>query len=134
SDEPYFPWVEALNLYKFDYIIVDESHYARNPAANQSQALRQLESTYKTTLSGTPIVNRPGELWTILNWLHPEQFPYYETFLNQYGYGRAISDEQAKELRSLLETIMIKRMRKDISKNLPPINRIPETYEMSPKA
>ena len=131
-----YPWVDLLNLYHPDYIVVDESHYIRNPTSNQSAALRLLgnKSTRKMALSGTPILNRPGELWSILNWLYPETFPYYETFLNQYGFGRAIGEYEAKKLRSLLETIMIKRMRKDINKNLPPINRIVETFEMSGKA
>jgi len=135
SNERY-PWVDILNLYRPDYIVVDESHYVRNPTSQQSKALRQLgnKDTMKMAMSGTPIMNRPGELWSVLNWLHPETFPYYETFLNQYGFGRSIGSYEAKKLRSLLETIMIKRMRQDISKNLPPINRIVETFEMGEKA
>ena len=136
KSEERYPWVDVINLYRPDYIVVDESHYIRNPTSQQSKALRKLgnKNTKKMAMSGTPIMNRPGELWSVLNWLHPETFPYYETFLNQYGFGRSIGTYEAKKLRSLLETIMIKRTRADISKNLPPVNRIVETFEMSGKA
>lgn len=131
-----YPWVDLISLWHPQYVIVDESHYVKNPDAHQSKAVRALGNsvTHKMALSGTPIMNRPGELWSILNWLHPEQFPFYETFLRQYGFGRSIGTYEAQKLRSLLETIMIKRSRQDISKNLPPVNRIVETFTMSNRA
>lgn len=134
QSEDYYPWVELINLYNPDYVIVDECHYMKNPSSSQSKAVRQLQSDRKMALSATPIMNRPGELWSILNWLYPDIFKYYETFLNQYGWGRYINAGDAQKLRSLLETIMIRRTRQDISKNLPPINRIVETFEMSSRA
>lgn len=134
KSEEYFPWVDLLNLYQPEYVIMDESHYVKNPSSSQSKAVRLLEGEKKMALSATPIMNRPGELWSVLNWLHPDQFPFYETFLNQYGWGRSISDRDAKQLRAVLETIMIRRTRQDISKNLPPINRFTETFEMDARA
>jgi SNF2 family DNA or RNA helicase len=136
ADNITYPWVDLLNLYHPEYIIIDESHYIKNPSAHQSKAVRLTgnANTKKMALSGTPIMNRSGELWSVLNWLHPEQFTHYETFLNQYGYGRHIQTFDAQKLRSLLETIMLKRTRQDISKNLPPVNRIVETFEMGDRA
>lgn len=129
-EEQVFPWVELLNLYMPTYVFVDESHYIGTPSSSQSKAVRRIEAPKKMALSGTPIKNRPGEMWAVLNWLYPDQFPYYETFLNQYGFGRSIGTHEAGKLRSLLETIMLKRSRQDISKNLPPVNRIVENFEL----
>lgn len=128
SDE-HFLWVDLINLWNPDYIIVDESHYMGNHSSSQSKAVRLLESEHKVTLTGTPIKNRPGELWPVLNWLKPEMFKFYETFLNQYGYGNSVVNPE--NLRSLLTTIMIKRNTEDIyGDKTPPIERVDEAYEM----
>lgn len=132
--ETHYLWAELLNKYRPTQIIADEVHYIGNPDSNQSKALRVLRGTEETelmALSATPIKNRPGELWAVLNWLYPDLFPFHATFVNQYGAGRSILPEDAKKLRSMLETIMIVRDRKDINENLPPINRIVSDYQMS---
>lgn len=125
-------WVEALNIWGPDLIILDESHYVKNVQSNQSKTVRMLESKHKLALSGTPVMSRPNELWAVLNWLYPDVYPAFETFCNQYGWGRQVVN--IHDLREQLSSIMIKRMREDISKDLPPIVHIEEIRELSAKA
>jgi len=125
-------WVELLNMYEPDLIIVDEAHYMKNPSSAQSKAIRSLQAKDMLALTGTPVLNRPGELWPVLNWMRPEMFPAYETFLRQYGAGRSVYNTE--KLRSLLESVMIRRTKDDVWENLPSINRITHAHELSDRA
>ncbi len=128
-----FLWTEALNFTKFDLIIFDESHYIKNTSSNRSQASRKLIAPHIIHMTGTPVMNRPGELWPILTMLAPSVFPYEETFIRQYTLDgkRAINVEH---LQAALKTIMIRRKHADVKKELPPLDRITEYHELSAKA
>jgi len=111
-------------------VVADEAHYIKNTDANRSKALRQLKSKHRLPMTGTPILNRPGEYWAILNWVRPELFPSEDKFLSQYtNNGRTARN--IEELRELLKTIMIRRLKKDVVSELPPLNRITNLHELS---
>lgn len=128
-----FLWVELINMCKPDLVIVDEGHYIKNTDSNRSQAVRELKCPRVVFLTGTPVLNRPGELWPMLTMISPEQFPAHETFLNQYTYDGKTA-RNVEELRTLMRPLMIRRLKKDVEKELPPINRMNEYHELSPKA
>jgi SNF2 family DNA or RNA helicase len=128
-----FPWVEVLNICNFDLCVYDEVHYIKNKDSQRSVGARQITAKHIVGLSGTPILNRPGEFWPILHILDPKTFPAYDTFLRQYTWdGRRAKN--VNELRELLKPIMIRRLKKDVIKELPPINRINHFHELTPKA
>jgi SNF2 family DNA or RNA helicase len=131
--ETRFLWADLLNLSKPDIYISDESHYTKNVDANRSEVMRQLKAPRFLMMTGTPVLNRPGELWPLLHVLYPDQFPAYETFLRQYTYDGKTA-RNVDELRQLLRSIMIRRTRADVHKDLPPVNRITEYHDLSPKA
>lgn len=130
-----FPWAEVIKAAKPDLIIMDESHYIKNVDSNRSQAARTLANASGDfiALTGTPVLNRPGEFWPTLHLISPEIFPQFETFKNQYTWNGKEARNVA-ELRSILKTMMIRRMKKDVVKDLPPINRINEYHELTPRA
>jgi SNF2 family DNA or RNA helicase len=127
-----YPWMELINASQFDIIGVDEAHYIKNIDSNRSKAVRTLQTERVVFLTATPVMNRPRELWPLLNIITPDLFPSYETFMGTYEYdGRA---RNSAELLELLKPLMIRRLKKDVVKDLPPINRIYEFYELSDKA
>lgn len=128
-----FFWVELINMMKPDLVIVDEGHYIKNMDANRSKAVRMIKAPRVLCMTGTPVMNRPGELYPMLSLLAPESFPAYETFLTQYTHDGK-SARNVDELRQVLRSIMIRRLKKDVVEELPPINRINEYHELSPKA
>jgi SNF2 family DNA or RNA helicase len=133
ANQTRFFWVELINMMKPDLVIVDEGHYIKNMDSNRSKAVRQIKCPRVLCMTGTPVLNRPGELYPMLALLAPEQFPAYETFLTQYTRdGRTAKN--VDELRSVLRTVMIRRLKKDVVKDLPPINRMNKYHELSPKA
>lgn len=74
-----------LAHYPFSDIIIDEAHHIRNRHTKRSKAVRRLIAGHKIALSATPIINRPWDLWAVLNFLAPRRFASYwkwvETFV-----------------------------------------------------
>jgi SNF2 family DNA or RNA helicase len=77
-------------------VIADEAHRAKNPKAKQTAGLWKLAAPIQLALTGTPILNDPAELWSLLRWLRPEQYGGkpgsgagggYQAFFNQYVEG-----------------------------------------------
>jgi SNF2 family DNA or RNA helicase len=128
-----YPWVEILNMVNFDLIGYDEGHYIKNQDSNRSSAARKLIGKNIIFLTGTPVLNRPGELWPMLHIIDPKTFPSAERFLEQYTYDGKTT-RNVSELREVLKPLMIRRLKKDVYDELPPLNRIVENYELSPRA
>ena len=120
--------------------ILDEAHYLKNPKAQRTEAILATRSRKrgpkgaigraqkKLFLTGTPILNRPVDLWPILKTAAPNEFNDYQWFTQRYcgrhfnGYAWDVSgssnlDELQEKLRS---TCMIRRLKKDVLKELPP--------------
>jgi len=123
--------------YQYNLIIVDECHYIKNPKTKRSKFVKSIvkssiEQGGKVLfLTGTPIVNRPIELYPILEMAAPSAFGNFWSYAKRYcnahynGYGwdfRGASnlEELQQKLRS---TIMIRRLKKEVLKELPPKSR-----------
>ncbi len=84
--------INPLNKINWDVIIIDECHFLKDPQAQRTRALlgEGLKAEYKLALTGTPIVNRPIELFPILNWLLPSYFNDIQLFGLRYCAGHQI--------------------------------------------
>jgi superfamily II DNA or RNA helicase len=126
-------WMQLINASQFDIVAIDEAHYINNVDSHRSQAVRKLLCPRVIFLSATPVRNRPTDLWPMLYLINSDLFPSHEVFAGSYqgDHGTAIN---SAELVELLKPIMIRRTHKDVMADLPPINRVYEFYELSPKA
>ncbi|KAI9141375.1 P-loop containing nucleoside triphosphate hydrolase protein [Paraphysoderma sedebokerense] len=115
----------------FDIIICDESHYLKNKKAKRTKTITPLIKRFKRAilLSGTPSVSRPIELFTQLNALSKRFFPDYYNFGVRYCGGRQQGmcglefnrSSNLPELNWIMQnTVMIRRLKKDVLKDLPP--------------
>ena len=127
-------WARLIQLTKFDYIIVDEVHYISNSRSGRSQSVRELESKYLCELSGTPLVNRPPDLWPVLHLYDRSKFHSEGNFISNYTLYDKKTPRNVQELREIMRTIMIRRRKVDVITDLPPIERIPYYHELTPKA
>ena len=128
--KPVYLWAEVLNMLKPDLLVLDEAHYIKNVGSNRSKACRKLYAPHLLPMTGTPVVNRPGEYWPVLHMIDPYLFKSYERFLTDYTIDgqRARNVDQLKEL---LRPIMLRYTHKQVQKDLPPINRMERYYELS---
>jgi SNF2 family DNA or RNA helicase len=125
-----YPWISLLSLAKYDLTILDECHKLKNPDAKRTKAALKLVCNEVVGLSGTPVLNRPGEFYTILHILAPEIFTSRERYEYNFTAGK-YQPRNTKALHQLLRSIMIRRTQADVNKQLPPVNRITELCTLS---
>lgn len=135
----------SLSKRKFGLAIVDEAHQFKSFAAKRTQVLygsrdhTGVQAEHKMALTGTPIVNRPAEAYSTLNWLTPRSWGTKRSFEERYAAGRQTkwgwdasgashTAELAEKLRS---TIMIRRRKQDVLTELP--EKIHQVLRWSPK-
>ncbi len=107
--------IKSLQAVSWQGIVLDEAQNIKNAEAKQSQAVRQLESTYKIALTGTPVENRLQELWSILDFLNPGYLGNKQFFQRRFAmpiekYGDTSSLNQ---LRSLVQPFILRRLKSD---------------------
>ena len=69
-----------LKTLTWSYIVVDEGHRLKNSKTNLFVQLKKIPSKHRLLLTGTPLQNNMGELWSLLNFLQPDLFHDYQIF------------------------------------------------------
>ena len=123
-------WVKVLKKLEPKILIVDEVHYIKTASAKRTEAVLNLGQSipHVIALSGTPIVNNPAEIWTTIHLLDEELFPSFRDFAFRYcdpkrGYRKMEykGAEHMEELHKILTTtVMIRRSKAEVLKELPP--------------
>lgn len=136
-------WRARLETVGWDIIACDEGHYLKNPQAERSKVIlgykprktepvelakAPLNAKLKIVATGTPICNRPLELWPLIHWVNPEIWNSWWNYATTYagmsrgdygmtGGGGAGTLEKLQD--RLRETTMIRRKKADVLKDLP---------------
>ncbi|MDR2426567.1 MAG: DEAD/DEAH box helicase [Endomicrobium sp.] len=120
--------LEALKEAEFDLCIVDEVHYTKSSKAQRSKAVKAVckKAIRNIHMTGTPICNRPAELFPIIerlgfdmNWIEYIR-KYCGAYRNTMGFWDTSGAKNLDELQTKLRgTIMIRRMKSDVLKELP---------------
>lgn len=122
-------WLAFLKALKPQIVILDECQAVKDPRSKQSKAVKSLCKgvPHVIALSGTPLTNRPAELYSILNILRPDIYDSPYVFYSNYcnlritPFGKRYDGARnLPELhRRLLKDCMIRRRKKDVLKDLP---------------
>ncbi|MCJ8341802.1 MAG: DEAD/DEAH box helicase [Cetobacterium sp.] len=113
--------IETLRGENFDLIILDESQNIKNVNAQTTKAVMLLNGKYRLALSGTPIENNLGELYSLFRFLNPAMFGTLEEFNNYYGnpIQRDNDQEAIEELKRKIYPFILRRVKKEVLKDLP---------------
>lgn len=134
-----------LNQIDFGMVIADECHRMKSPSAKQSRAVWAAtgDAPYRYGLTGTPIANAPDDLWSIMHWLSPEEFPSRTRYIDRFcqlqynAFGAPVVTGLRPETRDEFFRIINPRMRRMpkelVLSHLPPIIRERRDVEMTPK-
>lgn len=134
-----------LNKIPFRVVIADEAHRAKDPKSKQTRALWAVtgEALYRWGLTGTPIANDASELWPLLHWMSPQEWPSKTKWLermvdimfNAFG-GTVVSGikpEREAEFFASFHPRFRRVLKSVVLKDLPPIVPERRDVEMTPK-
>jgi superfamily II DNA or RNA helicase len=106
--------------FDFDYIVLDEAQAIKNANAQLSKAVRLLHGRYRLALSGTPVENHLGELWSLFEFLNPGMLGSASLFKLAGGAMRNPSEETRRLLAQALRPFILRRTKEQVARELPP--------------
>ncbi|GGF93762.1 helicase HelZ [Paenibacillus albidus] len=110
---------EDLAGVQWSTVVLDEAQYIKNHRTKQAQSVMKLSAPHRIAMTGTPVENRLGELWSIFHFLNPGYLGTYHSFRQRYVSGEG--GERLRELHRLVSPFLLRRLKSDpdISKDLP---------------
>lgn len=109
--------IVILKDVKFDYTVLDEAQTIKNAASQVAKAARLVQARHRIALSGTPIENHLGDLWSIFEFLNPGMLGRSSIFK---AYATDGKDEDARRVLSLgLRPFVLRRTKQQVATELP---------------
>lgn len=113
--------IDNLREHTFAYVVLDESQHIKNHQSQTARAVTLLNSKHRLALSGTPLENNLGELYSLFRFLNPAMFRSLKDF-NRY-YASPIQKDHDKavitELRAKIYPFILRRLKQEVLKELP---------------
>lgn len=112
---------EFYEEYSFAHEIIDEAQYIKNHNTRAAKAVKNIRAGFKAALTGTPIENRLSELWSIFDYLMPGFLYTYSRFRDEIEIPAVTEqdDEKRGHLRKMIRPFILRRLKKDVLKDLP---------------
>lgn len=113
--------LEAYGGMSFFCQVIDEAQYIKNHGTQAARAVKSITSEFRLALTGTPVENRLSELWSIFDYLMPGYLYTYQRFREELEQPIVQRDEEAAatRLQKLIRPFVLRRMKKDVLKDLP---------------
>ena len=105
---------DFLEKILFRYLVLDEAQLIKNMQSVGAQVVKKLQAKARIALTGTPMENHAGELWSIFDFCLPGYLPPYAVFLKRYGEGENIED-----LKNRIRPFLLRRLKADVLTELP---------------
>lgn len=115
-----------LRCHDFHLLILDEAQHIKNPDAQTSQAARAISAKHRLCLSGTPVENHLGELWSQFHFLFPGLLGTLEQFRTTYQTPIEKEGDEARRtaLARRIGPLILRRTKQEVAKELPPKTEI----------
>lgn len=114
--------IENYKDFVFSYCILDEAQYIKNPSSQNAITVKEIKAKGRFALTGTPIENNLSELWSIFDFIMPSYLLTHNKFYAKYEVPIAKdgNEEAQKELKNKIKPFIMRRLKKDVIKELPP--------------
>jgi len=124
--------LDALLEHEFHLLVLDEAQHVKNPGAQVTLAVAALRADHRLCLSGTPVENHLGELWSLMDFLMPGFLGSLETFRSTYQTPIEKNGNEARRaaLARRVGPLILRRTKHDVAKELPPKTEILHEIEM----
>ena len=104
---------------EFDYVVLDEAQAVKNAGTESAKAVRLLRGGHRLALSGTPVENHLGELWTLFEFLNPGMLGAASVFKLAGGAARNPDEETRRLLAHALRPFILRRTKEQVARELP---------------
>ena len=112
--------VELYMPMEFEYIVLDEAQFIKNPKTKNAQSVKALKSKHRLALTGTPIENSLSELWSIFDFLLPGYLYSLNYFTKNFEKPIQMGDDDRQsQLQKLVSPFILRRTKKQVLKDLP---------------
>ncbi len=115
----------------FEYVILDEANAIKNATSDSAKAARLLRGQHRLVLTGTPIENHIGELWSLFEFLNPGMLGTARAFQGASGIARP-TPETAAVLARALRPFILRRTKQEVAPELPPKHEETILCELEP--
>jgi len=103
---------------QFFYIILDESQAIKNASSLTSKSARLLQADYRLAMSGTPVENHIGELWSLFEFLNPGFLGTISSFKKAISAGHN-NEILNNSINKIIKPFILRRTKKEVAKDLP---------------
>ncbi|MEA4884593.1 MAG: DEAD/DEAH box helicase [Clostridia bacterium] len=119
---------EDLARVNWERIVLDEAQNIKNPDTKQAKSIRSLSARCRLALTGTPVENHLGDMWSIMEFLNPGYLPGRARFKERYAtpIEKDGDQERSEELRRMVRPFILRRVKTDPSV----IQDLPDKIEM----
>ena len=113
--------IELLKQIEWRYIVLDESQYIKNPSSKIFQAIQELQTEHKISLSGTPIENSLSDLWSQMQFINPDILGTFSFFKKHFQTPIQKDNDESliDELKKLTGPYILRRTKSEVLKDLP---------------
>ncbi len=111
--------IEDLQATRFDYVILDESQAIKNANSQAAKACRLLRSDHRLALTGTPIENHLGELWSLFEFLNPGMLGHSKAFAALCKAHSNRDHDSLRDLAQALAPFILRRTKTQVLQELP---------------
>ncbi len=123
--------IERLSAIEFDYAILDEAQAIKNPKTDAAKSCYLLRADHRLAMTGTPIENHLGDLWSQFRFLNPGLLGHSQAFA---AFNRADCEpESLQQLSKAIRPFILRRTKNEVLKELPDKTEQTLFCEMSPK-
>ena len=125
--------VERISGLKLHLLILDEAQYIKTPGSKAAQAARRFDARQRLCLSGTPLENHLGELWSLFHFLMPGWLGDSKAFNTQYRVPieRHEDQERLQHLSARIKPFLLRRTKEQVATELPAKTDIIQWVELN---
>lgn len=110
---------------ELDYCIIDEAQHIKNKAAKRTRSIKGILSRNRIAITGTPIENNLGELWSVFDFLMPGFLGTHKEFQEEFevpinGFDRKNAKQALKKLKDRVSPFILRRTKSKVIRELPP--------------
>lgn len=117
--------VDIYQGFPFSYAILDEAQQIKNRDTRNAKSVKQIQAAHRLVLTGTPIENSLEDLWSLFDFLMPGLLSTYDRFVEKYiKTSEQKGPAELLSLRKKVSPFILRRMKRDVLSDLPPISDI----------